>query len=187
MAVLPRPAFARIDNLLAARGAICANATRGTLGFALRVRPPAFSPVCFAGSSAGVCRARPCATTPSPRGRHGRETERPEDPRPASPEKKNAHPNRRRMIAGSTHKRCTACSEWLPFSAFPKNKSMFRWLSSHCRTCHNAATQDWRERNRDAINRVRREAYGSENPHRYPKTASVSAAQRTESGSVAEA
>jgi len=58
----------------------------------------------------------------------------------------------------------------LPFEDFPKHKRMHNGLSSHCRKCHNAATQDWRERNRDEINAARREAYGSKNPHHYPKT-----------------
>jgi hypothetical protein len=74
------------------------------------------------------------------------------------------------MIPERTHKRCTSCSEWLPFSAFPRHKRMHDGSSSHCRKCHNAATQDWRERNREEINRARREAYGSSNPHQYPKT-----------------
>jgi len=74
------------------------------------------------------------------------------------------------MIPQQKHKRCTNCCEWLPFSAFPKNKGMHNRLSSHCRKCHRAATQDWRERNRDEINAARRAAYGSSKPHRYPKT-----------------
>jgi hypothetical protein len=74
------------------------------------------------------------------------------------------------MIAERTHKRCTSCCEWLPFSAFPRHKRMHDGISSHCRKCHNAATQDWRERNRDEINRARREAYGSSKPHQYPES-----------------
>jgi len=72
------------------------------------------------------------------------------------------------MIRQPTHKRCTKCSEWLPFSAFPANKRMHLGVSSHCRNCHRADTKDWRERNRDEINRARREAYGATKPHRYP-------------------
>ena len=72
------------------------------------------------------------------------------------------------MIRQQTHKRCTKCSEWLPFSAFPRNKRMFNGISSHCRTCHRAATKDWRDRNRDEINRARREAYAAAKPHNYP-------------------
>jgi hypothetical protein len=68
------------------------------------------------------------------------------------------------VIPQATHKRCSSCSEWLPFEDFPKNKLMHNGLSSHCRTCHNAAVQDWRERNRDEINRARREAYRAERP-----------------------
>ena len=74
------------------------------------------------------------------------------------------------MIPERTHKRCTSCCEWLPFKEFPAHKRMHNGLSSHCRACHRAATQDWRERNRDEINRARRQAYGSSKPHRYPKT-----------------
>jgi len=74
------------------------------------------------------------------------------------------------VIPERTHKRCTSCSEWLPFSAFPRHKAKHEGLSSWCRTCHSAATADWRERNREEINRARREAYGSSKPHRYPKT-----------------
>ena len=73
------------------------------------------------------------------------------------------------MIPKPSHKRCTRCSEWLAFSAFPANKNMHNGLSSHCKTCHNAAVQDWRERNRDEINARRREAYGAKKPHNYPK------------------
>ena len=80
------------------------------------------------------------------------------------------------MIRQPTHKRCTKCSEWLPFSAFPKNKRMFNGISSHCRKCHRAATKEWRDRNRDEINRARREAYGSSKPHNYP--ANRASAQR---------
>ena len=56
------------------------------------------------------------------------------------------------MIPERTHKRCTSCCEWLPFKDFPAHKRMHNGLSSHCRACHRAATQDWRERNRDEIN-----------------------------------
>jgi hypothetical protein len=73
------------------------------------------------------------------------------------------------MIPQQTHKRCTKCSEWLPFSAFPSNKLMHNGISSHCRTCHRAATKDWRDRNREEINRARRQAYGSSKPDHYPE------------------
>jgi len=73
------------------------------------------------------------------------------------------------MIPEPTHKRCTSCREWLPFEDFPAHKRMHNGLSSHCRQCHRAATKDWRERNRDEINRARREAYGAFKPHRYPE------------------
>lgn len=72
------------------------------------------------------------------------------------------------MIPEQTHKRCTSCCEWLPFEDFPAHKRMHNGLSSHCRKCHREATQDWRRRNRDEINRARREAYGSTKPHNYP-------------------
>jgi hypothetical protein len=42
-------------------------------------------------------------------------------------------------------------------------------LHSWCKKCALEATQAWRERNRDELNARRREAYGSSNPHRYPK------------------
>jgi hypothetical protein len=73
------------------------------------------------------------------------------------------------MIPKPTHRRCTKCSEWLPFSAFPKNKRMHNGISSHCRSCHRAATKDWRDRNREEINAARREAYGAAKPHKYPE------------------
>jgi hypothetical protein len=41
-------------------------------------------------------------------------------------------------------------------------------LNSWCRKCQLKATQDWRDRNRDEINRARREAYGTTKPHKYP-------------------
>jgi hypothetical protein len=69
------------------------------------------------------------------------------------------------MIAAQTHRRCTKCSDWLPFSAFPKNKKMHYGVGSHCRKCARATTQDWRDRNREEINRARREAYGAAKPH----------------------
>jgi hypothetical protein len=53
---------------------------------------------------------------------------------------------------------------------FPRAKRNHNGLSSHCRECHRAATRDWRERNREEINRARRQAYGSSKPHRYPKS-----------------
>jgi IS5 family transposase len=48
-------------------------------------------------------------------------------------------------------------------------KKMHNGISSHCRKCHRAATNDWRDRNRDEINCARREAYGSAKPHKYPE------------------
>jgi hypothetical protein len=74
------------------------------------------------------------------------------------------------MIPQPTHKRCTHCREWLPFSAFRPNKKLKSGLNSWCRKCGLLATQEWRERNRDELNARRREAYGSKRPHRYPKT-----------------
>jgi hypothetical protein len=41
-------------------------------------------------------------------------------------------------------------------------------LNSWCKNCQLEATQAWRDRNRDEINRARREAYGSSRPHNYP-------------------
>jgi hypothetical protein len=74
-----------------------------------------------------------------------------------------------KMIPAKTHKRCARCREWLPFSAFRPNKKLKSGLNSWCKNCGLQATQAWRERNRDQINAARREAYGSSNPHRYPK------------------
>jgi 5-methylcytosine-specific restriction enzyme A len=88
-----------------------------------------------------------------PRASNAREKRSRESRGPASENQGAGKP----MIGQPTHKRCTKCSEWLPFSAFPKNKRMFNGISSHCRKCHRAATKDWRDRNRDEINRARRE------------------------------
>jgi predicted nucleic acid-binding Zn ribbon protein len=44
---------------------------------------------------------------------------------------------------------------------------MFRGISSHCRKCHRAATQDWRERNPEYLeqyNQRRRGEYAAEHP-----------------------
>jgi hypothetical protein len=38
---------------------------------------------------------------------------------------------------------------------------MHNGVNSWCRECARTATRDWRDRNRDEINRARREAYGS--------------------------
>ena len=76
----------------------------------------------------------------------------------------------REMIPAKTHKHCIRCREWLPFEAFRRNKRMKSGLSSWCNVCHLAAVQEWRERNRDEINRAWREAYGSTKPHRYPSS-----------------
>jgi hypothetical protein len=83
---------------------------------------------------------------------------------------KHSLTRKKSVIPEQTHKRCTKCCEWLPFSDFPAHKRMHNGLSSHCRACHRAATQAWRERHRDEINRARREAYGSSKPHRYPES-----------------
>jgi hypothetical protein len=50
----------------------------------------------------------------------------------------------------------------------PEAQKEFNGVSSHCRKCHRAATQDWRDRNRDETNAARRQAYGTAKPHRYP-------------------
>jgi hypothetical protein len=70
----------------------------------------------------------------------------------------------RPVIPEPTHRRCTKCSQWLPFSAFPKHARMHNGISSHCRDCHREATNDWRERNRDELNERRRTAYRDEHP-----------------------
>jgi hypothetical protein len=70
------------------------------------------------------------------------------------------------VIPPQTHKRCSSCKDWLPFEDFPKHKRMHNGLSSHCRKCHNAAVQDWRERNRAALNEKRREEYREAHPLR---------------------
>ena len=72
------------------------------------------------------------------------------------------------MIPVKTHKRCANCEGWLPFEAFGPNPKLKSGLSSRCRKCHRAATQDWRDRNREEINRARRETYGASKPHNYP-------------------
>jgi hypothetical protein len=73
------------------------------------------------------------------------------------------------MIPERTHKHCTHCREWLPFSAFRRNKRMKNGLNSWCKNCQLEATQDWRDRNRDEINRARRDAYGAAKLHNYPE------------------
>src|SRR5947208_8942364 len=40
---------------------------------------------------------------------------------------------------------------------------------SWCAECHRDAVRHWRDRNRDEINRARREAYGATKPHCYPE------------------
>jgi hypothetical protein len=49
-------------------------------------------------------------------------------------------------------------------------------LNSWCRECQHEATRKWRARNRDEINRRRREAYGSAEPHNYPTQRKADAA-----------
>jgi predicted nucleic acid-binding Zn ribbon protein len=63
-----------------------------------------------------------------------------------------------------TEKRCTGCSEWLPLEEFPRNRRMYLGVSSHCRSCHRAATKDWRDRNRERLNTERRAAYREQHP-----------------------
>ena len=53
---------------------------------------------------------------------------------------------------------------------FGLSEEQHNGVNSWCRECARTATRDWRDRNRDEINRARREAYGSAKPHRYPKT-----------------
>lgn len=61
-------------------------------------------------------------------------------------------------------KRCPNCSRWLPLDAFGVNRRMHLGRSSWCRECARAATQDWRQRNREQINAERRAAYRDANP-----------------------
>jgi predicted nucleic acid-binding Zn ribbon protein len=63
-----------------------------------------------------------------------------------------------------TEKRCSSCSRILPLEEFPLNRRMHLGRSSHCRECARAATRDWRERNREAVNAERRTAYRAEHP-----------------------
>jgi len=79
------------------------------------------------------------------------------------------------VIPEKTHKSCTHCQQWLPFDAFAPNPKLKSGRDSWCRKCRVTATQDWRARNRDEINRARREAYGSTKPHKYPKTRKATA------------
>ena len=72
------------------------------------------------------------------------------------------------MIPVKTHKRCANCEGWLPFEAFRPNTKLKSGLSSWCKVCQLEASQRWRAKHREEINRARREAYGAVKPHRYP-------------------
>jgi hypothetical protein len=55
------------------------------------------------------------------------------------------------------HKRCSKCREWHPLSNFASKPHLSSGLDSWCRDCKRAANRAWRDRNRHAYNRQRRE------------------------------
>jgi hypothetical protein len=55
-------------------------------------------------------------------------------------------------------KRCARCRSWLSLERFARKPKLSSGYSSWCKECHNAATQEWRSRNREALNARRRAA-----------------------------
>jgi hypothetical protein len=62
---------------------------------------------------------------------------------------------------------CTRCRQWLPLDDFRPNELLRGGLDSWCRRCHRERTQQWRNENREYLERYnakRREEYRSAHP-----------------------
>lgn len=58
--------------------------------------------------------------------------------------------------------RCARCERHLPAGSFRPNPKMRQGLNSWCKSCSLDATQEWRSRNRAAINAQRRADYDAQ-------------------------
>jgi len=54
-------------------------------------------------------------------------------------------------------KRCASCSSLKPRESFPEDRRLASGLSSWCRACKNAATADWKRRNKEQVNAAARD------------------------------
>jgi hypothetical protein len=58
---------------------------------------------------------------------------------------------------GMTEKRCCACKETKSLEEFGKNRTKMYGLADECRPCVRAAKRDWHNKNKEEVNRGRRE------------------------------
>lgn len=52
---------------------------------------------------------------------------------------------------------CNKCKKFYPLRHFYSNKGRLNGKSSYCRNCDNASCKDWEKRNREYVNRKKRE------------------------------
>ncbi len=56
-----------------------------------------------------------------------------------------------RIINGITHWKCSRCKNWIPESAFAKEKRTSNGLSTACRMCQRKHAKIWRDNNKDKV------------------------------------